>query len=65
MRAWAFGNTSPGRFSLGGRVAGFAASRLKLETLPGPLHGWTDYRTAPSFAPKSFRQLWREQTTKE
>lgn len=60
MKVWAFGNISPARFSLGGKVAGFASNKIKLDSLPGPLGGWTDYRTMPPFAAKSFRQLWDE-----
>ncbi|MCP5095210.1 MAG: iron-sulfur cluster-binding protein [Chloroflexi bacterium] len=60
MKAWAFGNTSPGRFQLGGKVAAKVTNKLSLNHLPGPLSGWTNYRTTPSFAPKSFRELWQE-----
>ena len=60
MRAWAFGNTSPARFTMGGRLAAFAGNIAHFESMPGPLRGWTDYRTVPAFAPKSFRQLWQE-----
>jgi L-lactate dehydrogenase complex protein LldF len=62
MKAWAFGNTSPGRFSAGGTLASFAANRIELRTLPGPLGGWTDYRTTPPFAARSFRQLWQDKS---
>lgn len=60
MKAWAFGNQSPSRFAVGGKMTAAIANRLKPQKLPGPLAGWTKYRTAPTFAPKSFRQLWRE-----
>lgn len=60
MKVWAYGNTSPGRFSIGGKAASFVSSRLALNSLPGVLGGWTDHRTTPSFAAKSFRQLWQE-----
>ena len=59
MKAWAIGNQSPTLFNLGGKAAAISRS-LMPKTLPGPLKGWTDYRTPPNFAPKSFRQLWRE-----
>jgi L-lactate dehydrogenase complex protein LldF len=58
MRAWAFGFTSPARFSLVGKMASFAGGKVHMSSLPGPLGGWTDYRTMPSFASKSFHQLW-------
>lgn len=60
MKAWAFGNTSPGRFVFGGRVAAAAGRRLRPRDLPGPLKGWTAYRAVPEFASKSFHQLWQE-----
>lgn len=60
MKAWAFGNVSPNRFVFGGKVAAKASNLLKPKSLPGPLSGWTKYRTMPKFAPKSFHQLWQE-----
>ncbi len=61
MKAWAFGNRSPGRFVFGGKAAARATNLLKPKSLPGPLGGWTRHRTTPKFAPKSFHQLWQEQ----
>lgn len=60
MKAWAWGSASPERFVLGGKMAAKASNWLKPKRLPGPLAGWTNYRSAPQFAPKSFHQLWRE-----
>lgn len=60
MKAWALGVNSPTRFNLGGRMMAAMSNRFMPQRLPGPLAGWTDYRAAPSFARKSFRQLWRE-----
>jgi L-lactate dehydrogenase complex protein LldF len=60
MRAWAFGSRSPGRFSLGSKLAAKLSRWFKPQSLPGPLRGWTQARSAPRFAPKSFRQLWQE-----
>ncbi len=59
MKAWAWGNQSPRLFNLGGKAAAIG-QKLLPKNLPGPLGGWTDYRTAPSFAKKSFHQLWQE-----
>jgi L-lactate dehydrogenase complex protein LldF len=59
MKAWAIGNQSPALFNLGGKAAALSRHMMP-KTLPGPLSGWTDFRTPPHFAPKSFRQLWRE-----
>jgi L-lactate dehydrogenase complex protein LldF len=60
MQAWAFGNRSPGRFGLGGKLAAKLSHWLKPKSLPGPLRGWTQARSVPRFAPKSFHQLWQE-----
>jgi L-lactate dehydrogenase complex protein LldF len=60
MTAWAFGFRSPGRYQLGGKLAGWAATILPGAGLPGPLKGWTKYRPRPAFAKKSFRTLWAE-----
>lgn len=60
MKAWALGNTSTNRFVFGGQVAASTTRRLNLTRLPGPLKGWTDYRTAPEFAPRSFHKLWQD-----
>jgi L-lactate dehydrogenase complex protein LldF len=59
MKAWAWGTKSPAIFSLGGRAAALGRGVMPQKLL-GPLGGWTDYRTPPQFAPKSFRQLWQE-----
>jgi L-lactate dehydrogenase complex protein LldF len=61
IKAWAVGNSSPRFFEMGGRASRMATrSPLMPKSLPGPLGGWTKYRDFPDFAPKSFRQLWRE-----
>ncbi len=60
MKAWAFGTRSPALFNVGGRMASLGRDAIP-SSLPGPLKGWTDHRTPPKFAPKSFRQLWNAQ----
>ncbi len=60
LKAWAFGHVSSGRFLLAGRLAALASRWFKLRSLPGPLKGWTTYRSSPQFARKSFHQLWQE-----
>lgn len=60
MKAYAVGGASPRLFSWAGKVAGITTNKVKLNSLPGPLSGWTDYRSTPSFAKKSFRQQWDE-----
>jgi L-lactate dehydrogenase complex protein LldF len=49
-----------GPFCLGGKLAAKLSGWLKPKSLPGPLRGWTQARSAPRFAPKSFHQLWQE-----
>ena len=59
MRAWSHGASSPTAFGLGGRMVALAG-RFLTGSLPGPLKGWSVYRTPPRFAGKPFRRLWRE-----
>ena len=59
MRLWAIGMTSPTRFALGGRTAR-AGQYLLGDYMPGVLGNWTKHRDFPDFAPKPFRQLWKE-----
>lgn len=59
MRLWAFGNTSPARFDLGGRVTRIG-QRLTGNRLPGVARNWLKNRDFPEFAPKPFHQLWAE-----
>lgn len=61
MKAWAVGMRSSKRFVWGGKLMSTIANRLNPQTMPGPLKGWTEYRTPPKFAPKSFHQLWQDQ----
>ena len=65
MKLWAMGNLNPGLFALGGKAASIATSVLPTNKLPGPLGGWTDHRTSPSFAKKSFRVLWAEREAQD
>lgn len=65
LNLWAFGMASPTRYELGDKAVSAAANILNLKKLPGPLSGWTDYRTAPSFAKQPFRAWWDEQETKK
>jgi L-lactate dehydrogenase complex protein LldF len=62
-RLWRFAMGSPARLQLVGRV-GRALQRLvvrggRIDRLPGPLGGWTAYRTAPPLAAVPFRGRWR------
>ena len=59
MKMWAVGMTSPARYALGGRAAR-AGQAVMGEYMPGVLGNWSAHRDFPEFAPKSFRQLWKE-----
>ena len=60
IKAWAQVSKSPMLFTLGGKAA-----RIGLKTgidrfVPSPLGEWKKHRDFPEFAPKPFRQLWKE-----
>lgn len=59
IKLWEIGNRSPRLFALGGAAAR-VGQKIVGQRMPGPIGGWTKYRDFPDFAPKSFRQLWRE-----
>lgn len=59
MKMWAVGMTSPTRFNLGG-LAARRGQHVMGEYIPGILGNWTKHRDFPAFAPKPFRQLWKE-----
>jgi L-lactate dehydrogenase complex protein LldF len=60
IKAWEIGNKSPRLFELGVRAARIGQKITGGKIMPGPLGNWTEDRDFPDFAPKSFRQLWRE-----
>lgn len=60
IKVWAIGNSSPRLFEMGGTLARIGRNHFIGQRLPGPLGNWTKYRDFPQFAPKPFRQLWRE-----
>jgi len=59
MKMWAIGMTSPARYKLGG-VAARVGQDVMGDYMPGVLGNWTEFRDFPEFAPKSFRQQWKE-----
>lgn len=59
MKMWAIGMTSPTRFALGGKAAR-AGQAIMGDYMPGVLGNWSKHRDFPDFAPKSFRQLWKD-----
>jgi len=60
LKLWAYGMTSPTRFNWGDKAVATLTNIFMPQKLPGPLAGWTKYRTPPTFAKKPFRALWRE-----
>jgi L-lactate dehydrogenase complex protein LldF len=65
IRGWATAMQSPRLYSISGLAARTATQTLKgkdgqLNHMPGLLGHWTQNRDFPPFAPKSFRQLWKE-----
>ncbi len=61
LKLWAFGNSFPALFEIGGRIARLLTGDRSLKRLPGFLSRWTKYRDFPPFARESFRRQWREQ----
>jgi L-lactate dehydrogenase complex protein LldF len=64
MAGWKTTMLSPSLYRASGRLAS-AATRLigrkgRVRRLPPPLSAWTNRRDFPSFAPKSFNDLWEE-----
>ncbi|MBE2184583.1 MAG: iron-sulfur cluster-binding protein [Anaerolineae bacterium] len=71
MKAYAFGFSHPLLYEMGGKAASVGSAVLsqiegeadehKITDLPLPiLHGWTDTRDFPTFAPQSFHDWWRK-----
>jgi L-lactate dehydrogenase complex protein LldF len=60
IKGWEIANSAPRLFELSGGVVRWASQALLGDHLPPPLSGWTRHRDFPPFAPKPFRQLWRE-----
>jgi L-lactate dehydrogenase complex protein LldF len=65
IKGWAVAMQSPSLYELSGTAARIATQTIKgkdgqLHQLPGLLGHWTQNRDFPPFAPKSFRQAWRE-----
>lgn len=63
LRAFSAVATRPWVFRLFGRFGRMALGLLakdgRIESLPGPLAGWTRYRTFPMMAPETFTARWR------
>jgi len=60
MQGWSFVTKSPALFEMAGRAARVGQKTGLTDVLPSPLGDWKKYRDFPDFAPKPFRQLWRE-----
>ncbi len=57
IRLWSWVSQSPRLFSLGGMMGRIGLNRLGGKRFMRP---WVKHRDFPDFAPKSFRQLWKE-----
>ncbi len=64
MKAWEQVCASPRLFELGGKAARAALTIGVDRLVPNPLGQWKQQRDFPNFAPKSFRQQWRERQSK-
>lgn len=64
IRQYRAAAVNPQRFQGGIKVSATGLRLLAkngwVKKLPAPLNGWTDHRELPTFAPKSFHQLWKE-----
>ena len=60
MKMWAMGMSSPRLYALGATATRLGRNQLLGQKLPGVFGNWTDERDFPKFAPRSFRQLWRD-----
>jgi L-lactate dehydrogenase complex protein LldF len=62
--AWRVAMSSSRLYRSGGKLAGtglrLLSRRRRIRRLPPPLSAWTHGRDFPAFAPKSFRQRWKE-----
>lgn len=68
MQLWAVGMGSRWRYELGGTAARLGqpiANRVFGNQMPGVLGNWTQNRDFPQFAPKPFRELWKERQQKK
>jgi L-lactate dehydrogenase complex protein LldF len=52
-------SVNPDLFRIAGSLAFLGGANFVFKYLPGPLRGWTKYRTTPKFAQKSFQSLWK------
>jgi L-lactate dehydrogenase complex protein LldF len=59
-RLWAWLCSGPRRFALAARLAR-TGQHLPLVRRLGPLAAWHSTRELPDLAPRSFRDLWREE----
>lgn len=64
IKVWEQVSASPRLFELGGRAAQIGLGLGADNLVPTPLGAWKQNRDFPGFAPKSFRQLWRERQRK-
>ncbi len=60
IAGWAWIMKHPKIYRWGGKAAARVLGWIPLKELPAPFNAWTDHRTLPTFAEKSFTELWEE-----
>lgn len=60
IKSWEYVNLSAPIFEWGGKAARLGLKLGADKLVPNPLGEWKKYRDFPDFAPKSFRQQWRD-----
>ncbi|MEO0562995.1 MAG: LutB/LldF family L-lactate oxidation iron-sulfur protein [Chloroflexota bacterium] len=59
IKLWGVGMSNPLFYGLGGRAAKIG-QKLTGNNLPPPVSNWQHHRDFPEFAPKPFREVWKE-----
>ncbi len=60
IAGWAWMMKHPKLYRWGGSVAARVLGLFPLKELPPPFNAWTDHHALPTFAEKSFTELWKE-----
>ena len=60
IAGWGWLMRHPKLYRWGGKAAARVLGLLPLKKLPAPFNAWTDHHTLPTFAEKSFAELWAE-----
>ncbi len=60
IKSWEYVSANPVLFEWGGKAARIGLKMGIDHLVPNPLGEWKQHRDFPDFAPKSFRQMWRD-----